>query len=251
VTGDSADRIKEKSLYTQVVELITGEINNPYADNKVMQEKSDGPGSEEQLTEAEQIERDLGGLGRAAERFADGASTTADVIDVLVTPDKTDVAIGIGTLGTGLIASKINKLRKLFRGKADEVVDEFPQRAITNLPQSYFDDLATSATRNINSNRFVLGKGLEDGKSYTKVAAHYEASYFKLDDWRSLSRTHTPEEIWKVNESFIDQQLKAGKQVILSHDPSNATGFYRREVQYLEDLGYNFVQDGWVWRATK
>jgi hypothetical protein len=121
VTSNSTDRIKEKSLYTQVVELITGEINDPFSDNKVMQEKSDGPGSEEQLTEAEQIERDLGGLGRAAERFADGASTTADVIDVLVTPDKTDVAIGIGTLGTGLIASKINKLRKLFRGKADEV----------------------------------------------------------------------------------------------------------------------------------
>jgi len=118
-------------------------------------------------------------------------------------------------------------------------------------PVSYFDDLASKATRNPDSDKLVLGRGFEDGKSYTKVAAHYEATYFKLDNWSDLSRLMTPDEIWRINESFLDQQLKAGKQIILSHDPATASRFYLREVQYLEDLGYKFVQDGWVWRAVK
>lgn len=59
------------------------------------------------------------------------------------------------------------------------------------------------------------------------------------------------EEIWKINESFLDQQIKSGKQIILSHDPLKATGFFKREVAYLERLGYKFKPDNWVWKAVK
>ena len=44
----------------------------------------------------------------------------------------------------------------------------------------FFEELAAEATKNPNATKVVLGKFLEDGKSYTKVAAHFKASDFKL-----------------------------------------------------------------------
>ena len=113
----------------------------------------------------------------------------------------------------------------------------------------YFDELAIQATRNPASNKVVLGKTLQGGVAYSKVAAHHKASYFKLDNWRELTKTLTSDEIWQVNRAFLQQQISAGKQIILSHDPAQATGFFLREIEYLEDLGYHFVQDGWIWKA--
>ncbi|MFA7270915.1 MAG: LysM domain-containing protein [Sterolibacterium sp.] len=116
---------------------------------------------------------------------------------------------------------------------------------------SFFDELATRATRNPDSARVVLGRFDEGGKSYVDVAAHYEASYFKLENYRELSGSMTSYELWQVNKSFLDQQIKAGKEIILSHDPARARGSFAREVQRLEDLGYHFVPDAWVWRALR
>ncbi|MBT8372988.1 MAG: hypothetical protein KJO34_18635, partial [Deltaproteobacteria bacterium] len=155
----------------------------------------------------------------------------------------------IGIAGAGAV-SKVSKFNKI-----DKKLDIDTKTGWKNFPdkssQKYFDDLAAKATRNSDSSKVVLGKGFENGKSFTKVAAHYKASYFRLDNWMDVSKTHTPDEIWRINESFLDQQIKAGKEIILSHNPANASRFYLREVQYLEDLGYKFVQDGWVWRAAK
>ena len=156
----------------------------------------------------------------------------------------------IGIAGAGTV-SKVSKLSKIDK-KLDVDTTKTDRKIVYyESPQSYFDDLASKATRNPDSNKLVLGRGFEDGKSYTKVAAHYKASYFKLDNWTELSKTHTPDQIWRINETFLDHQLKAGKEIILSHNPAKATRFYLREVQYLEDLGYKFVQDGWVWKAVK
>ena len=116
---------------------------------------------------------------------------------------------------------------------------------------AFFDDLATSATRNAGSTKLVLGKWNKTGQSYQKVAAHYKATYFKLDNWRELSGKLSRAELWKINEAFLDQQIKAGKQIIMSHNPAKATGFFADEVAYLRSLGYKFVQDGWVWKAVK
>lgn len=97
----------------------------------------------------------------------------------------------------------------------------------------------------------VLGKFAENGRSYTKVAAHYEASYLKVKDWRTLSKDLSSDEMWSINEVFLDRQIAQGKQILLSHDPSKASGAYAREVRYLQRLGYEFEQNGWVWEAVK
>jgi hypothetical protein len=116
----------------------------------------------------------------------------------------------------------------------------------------YFEDIARSATRNPDSPIVVLGKFSRDGGvSYQKVAAHYRASYFKVENWNEITKGMTEAEKWKLNEAFLMQQLSAGKQIILSQDPKIATGFFAEEVKYLERLGYHFQKEGWVWRAVK
>gem|GEM_PF-5042681 len=132
-----------------------------------------------------------------------------------------------------------------------ELRPRFKEPRIPRRGAQFFDDLARQSTKNPTSAKVVIGKWQEANKSYTKVAAHYRASYFKATNWRELTRTLTADELWKINEAFLDQQIQAGKQIFLSHDPSAATGFFLNEVQYLEDLGYRFVQHNWVWKALR
>ena len=83
------------------------------------------------------------------------------------------------------------------------------------------------------------------------MAAHYKASYFKVDNWGQITKGLSQDEIWQINESFFRQQIQQGKQIILSHNPATATGFFAKEVGYLESLGYKFVQENWVWKAVR
>lgn len=55
-------------------------------------------------------------------------------------------------------------------------------------------------------------------------------------------------------ENPVARHQRAGRgklQIIFSHSPYKATGQFRMEVDYLTDLKYNFIKDGWVWRAVK
>lgn len=65
--------------------------------------------------------------------------------------------------------------------------------------------------------------------------------------------------IWKVNEKFIDEQIAAGKEILLSNNPDKgyyftggARRFYQRELDYLTSQGYKFekISDE-LWQAIK
>ncbi|MFZ5637839.1 MAG: RHS repeat-associated core domain-containing protein [Pseudomonadota bacterium] len=118
----------------------------------------------------------------------------------------------------------------------------------------WFESTARQATRNPGSDRVVLGHFSRQGTSYQKVAAHYGASYFKVDDWNAVTKGLEPDEIWRINESFLDQQILQGKKILFSHDPlmARATSFFEREVNYLRDLGYEFRRrNQWTWEAVR
>ncbi|WP_458788116.1 hypothetical protein [Vallitalea sediminicola] len=67
------------------------------------------------------------------------------------------------------------------------------------------------------------------------------------------------DEIWKVNEAFIDSQISAGKEILLSNNPmagyyldNGAPRFFQREIDYLTSNRYSFTQIGEnLWKATK
>lgn len=52
---------------------------------------------------------------------------------------------------------------------------------------------------------------------------------------RSFSRQ--PPDRWTWHPAFLDQQLKAGKQFVFSHDPLKATGFFADEVACHKQFG--------------
>jgi hypothetical protein len=87
---------------------------------------------------------------------------------------------------------------------------------------SWFDEVARSATRNADSNKVMLGHFAREGTSYQKAAAHYKATYFKVANYDAVTKGLSQDEIWRINETFLSQQLRQGKQVLFSHDPTKA-----------------------------
>jgi RHS repeat-associated protein len=125
---------------------------------------------------------------------------------------------------------------------------------LTSRGADWFEDVAKNATRNPDSDQLVLGHFAREGTSYQKVAAHYKATYFKVDDWNTVTKGLSQDEIWKINETFLTQQLKQGKQVLFSHDPLKARpgSFFEREVNFMQELGYGFKQKNqWTWEAVR
>ena len=101
----------------------------------------------------------------------------------------------------------------------------------------------------------VLGKYGDGGPTaYTSVAKDMDAQYFQLDNWDELAARYSDDEIWKINEKFLDIQTSSGREIYLSHNPEDYLGkgqFYSRELQYLLDNGYKFVDEGGIWHAVR
>ena len=79
----------------------------------------------------------------------------------------------------------------------------------------------------------VLGKYGDGGPTaYTSVAKDMDAQYFQLDNWDELAARYSDDEIWKINEKFLDIQTSSGREIYLSHNPEEYLGkeqFYSRE----------------------
>ena len=112
---------------------------------------------------------------------------------------------------------------------------------------------------NNNSNTAILGS---TGK-YDVIGEAKGYTYFKMQDeiWAQLESEAMKnyDEIWKVNKLFIDEQVGAGKRILLSNDTyagyyfnDGTRRFYQRELDYLKELGYSFksIGDG-LWEAIK
>ena len=101
----------------------------------------------------------------------------------------------------------------------------------------------------------VLGKYGDGGPTaYASVAKDMDAQYFQLDNWDEHAARYSDDEIWKINEKFLDIQTSSGREIYLSHNPEDYLGkgqFYSRELQYLLDNGYKFVDEGGIWHAVR
>ena len=102
----------------------------------------------------------------------------------------------------------------------------------------------------------VLGK-FEAGSanSYERVAQDYRSQYFQIEDsqWNELSAQYSDEEMWKINEKFLDIQIASGRDIYLSHDPGifrDRPCFFSKEILYLESHGFRFAQEGDFWHAV-
>lgn len=82
-----------------------------------------------------------------------------------------------------------------------------------------------------------------------------DAQYFQLDNWNELSSIYLDDEIWKINEKFLDIETSSGREIYLSHDPTDYiddnSSFYSKELNYLSKNGYKFVREGNIWHAIR
>ncbi|MCP3883037.1 MAG: hypothetical protein GY701_32255, partial [Sulfitobacter sp.] len=83
-------------------------------------------------------------------------------------------------------------------------------------------------------NAVVLGKY----PAYVNQGAATGARTFSMSDdaWNALS----PAEQWVRNQQFLDDAISRGSEIHLATDltPSNLTGFFAREIEYLSKQGY-------------
>lgn len=78
--------------------------------------------------------------------------------------------------------------------------------------------------------------------------------YFQLDNWEELAAKYSDDEMWKINEKFLDIQMSSGREIYLSHNPEDYIGdgtFFARELQYLMENGYRFIDEGEIWHAVR
>lgn len=106
-----------------------------------------------------------------------------------------------------------------------------------------------------NSDAIVLGK-FDEGRptGYVTKAKETGAQYFELDNWDELSKMYNNEEIWKINEKFLDIQIGSGRDIYLSHNPLDFIGdgsYYSKEIAYLQNHGFSFEKIGDLWHVIR
>lgn len=100
----------------------------------------------------------------------------------------------------------------------------------------------------------AYGKTIPSDKSYNVIAENMNTQYFELDNWDDLTKVYSDEEIWKINERFLDIQTSSGRDIYLANDPSKYLGentYFAKELQYLQENGYTFVKEGEYWHAVR
>lgn len=98
---------------------------------------------------------------------------------------------------------------------------------------------------------------------YDVIAEGEGYAYFKMEDdlWSSLVNEagQNYDEVWKVNQRFLDEQIELNKNILLTDDlsagyyfPDGSRRFYQRELDYLTEKGYTFekIKDG-IWKAIR
>ena len=141
----------------------------------------------------------------------------------------------------------------------------FQLRPSPELSTYAFDDANVEWLHCVAAHRKrLLFLDVEDTMAKYDIIAGTEGyTYFKMSDdvWTSLEKEAggNYDEIWKVNQQFIDEQIAANKNILLSNDPyqgyyfdDGARRFYQREIDYILSKGYTFelTSDG-LWKAVR
>ncbi|NVJ91090.1 MAG: DUF637 domain-containing protein, partial [Methylocystaceae bacterium] len=137
-------------------------------------------------------------------------------------------------------------------GPTDLVLKDYPANA--NWYTNWFKDTAQKGTKNPDSDTILLGRYSEDGISYNKVAQENNATYFELDNWDDVTKGLEEDQVWKINRTFLEEQVSQGKKVIFSHDPNSPSPgtFFEREVEFLTEKEFKFKKrDDGLWEAFK
>ncbi|WP_228064063.1 hypothetical protein, partial [Streptococcus acidominimus] len=135
-----------------------------------------------------------------------------------------------------------------------------------NMSQHYtqidIDKLTELTTHNSGSKTALLGYFEPDSvMSYEQIAYANNLTYFDAgaNGWNAIAKVD-PNLAKKVNKEFLINQIEAGKDIVLTSDPSAAARIFAttgKGASYIEELkllrknGYTIEPFGNFWRATK
>jgi hypothetical protein len=102
------------------------------------------------------------------------------------------------------------------------------------------------ATKQNDFPKVMLGKHDNGGVTGYITRAGNDHTYFDMgsENWNEAKSIvgSNSDEMWRINQKFIDEQKLLNKDFYFSHDPNLATGYFLREVNYLtDDLGGTIV----------
>lgn len=120
------------------------------------------------------------------------------------------------------------------------------QKNRTKLMNCEFPEVITlliggAEVKAVNQSIIVLGKYPQ----YVNMASKLKAKIFSIPTnvWNKM--THA--EQWAANTKFLDRAVARGDKFLLSNrltSISEATGYFKMELQYLSDKGYRLAKDG-------
>ncbi len=109
---------------------------------------------------------------------------------------------------------------------------------------AWYSARALEFTNNPSSTEVVLGRT----GTYETVADQRASTYFHTSDerWNQVKEMYGVGKngMWRINKTFLNQQISAGKTFALSNNPVTDGGYYfSREVAFLESkgVGYYFL----------
>ena len=107
---------------------------------------------------------------------------------------------------------------------------------------SWYGARALEFTNNPSSSEVVLGRS----GTYEKVATQRGSTFFHTSEarWNEVEQMFGvgKKGMWKINKTFLDQQIAAGKTFLLANDPLTDGGYYfAKEFAYLTMKGVGSV----------
>ena len=96
------------------------------------------------------------------------------------------------------------------------------------------------STHNNDSNIVVLGKFNYNNVSYDEVAKNLHATYYSNPFYSDLEKVISKDDLWEINETFLKNQIDAGKTIIFSHNPKVNWGEcgFADEIKFLRENDY-------------
>lgn len=170
-----------------------------------------------------------------------------------------DYTVYTATGKGGTILDDVNKIQKAAGKTGEEVTEDlFGEK----LPR-YLKE----ATHNADADTMYLGKyhAIKDesgewilqADSYDVIAAKNGGTYFSLEDakWNQIENDYGKASLDRLNKQFLIEQTDAGKKIIITHDPLSEAfrkdSAFGKEMQFLEDKGYEFIKSGDFWEAVR
>ena len=140
------------------------------------------------------------------------------------------VSIGISAIAAGTAKSGSTQAPA-------NVSQETTNPVIEAAKRGDYDEIARLSTHNAESNKVMLGKYDGGGATSYIAKAGKEYTYFSLNEWDDVARIVGSQNMWKINQAFLDQQIALGKTFYTSHSIVGASGAFYEEIVYLQSLG--------------